>query len=174
MIVEPTHLTVVLGDNSLAADLRRLLVQEDIQHFGVTTHLRGLRSGLVSGEHDHVVVCILLDQVTLNRHGEALQRLLDDRHNFSGSLQSVGMLTDLGLSSEAASLGCDIYVDRAEDAYEMSRLLSEHHHRLQAAAHASKPHGYSARSMWMHRTSCASINSLFPPHQDDTNTPDFE
>ena len=71
-----SHLTVVVGASTLAEDLRRLLVQCGVAHAGVATHLRGLRKSMLLGENDLVIVCIALDQNTLQRHGDSLRRLL--------------------------------------------------------------------------------------------------
>jgi hypothetical protein len=105
------HLTVVIGASSIADELRRTLVQHDVAHAGVTTHIRGLRRSVVLGENDLVVVCIALDAHTLARHGNAVRQLLADHRCSPKPVRSVGLLSDIGLNRDAAELGCDVYVD---------------------------------------------------------------
>ena len=119
------HLTVVVGNSVLAEDLRRMLVQHDVHHIGVAAHMRGLRSTLVLGEHECMVVCIALDEATMQRHGAGLRQLLADQRCFSSRLRSVGLLTDLGLTRDVAALGCDIFVADTDEAFAAICCLGE-------------------------------------------------
>jgi hypothetical protein len=118
------QLTVVIGASSIAEQLRRTLVQHDVAHVGVSTHLRGLRRSMVMGRNELVVVCIALDQTTIARHGKAVRQLLADHHCRQQVVRSVGLLTDLGLNRDAAELGCDVYVDDSAQAAKAIVLLA--------------------------------------------------
>jgi len=110
------HLTVVVGASAVAEELRRSLVQHGVAHAGVAAHLRGLRKSMVLGENDLVVVCISLDQPTLERHGGSLRQMMADHHCFPQAMRTVGLLTDLGLTRDVAELGCDVFVHDTKDA----------------------------------------------------------
>lgn len=119
-----THITVVVGASAVAEELRRLLVQRNVAHAGVATHLRGLRSSIVTGCNDLVILCIALDQATLQRHGNSLRALLADCHCFPQAVRSVGLLTEVGLTQDVASMGCDVYAHNSKEAANAVRLLA--------------------------------------------------
>ena len=119
-----SQLTIVVGASSIAEALRRSLVRKGVAHAGVATHLRGLRRSLVLGETDLVILCIALDQATLNRHGDSLRRLLTDHHCLPRHVRSIGLLTEVGLTRQSAELGCDVYVHDSRAAVHAARLLA--------------------------------------------------
>ena len=133
-----SHLTVVVGASTLAEDLRRLLVQCGVAHAGVATHLRGLRKSMLLGENDLVIVCIALDQNTLQRHGDSLRRLLADCHCFPQAVRSVGLLTEVGLTRDVADMGCDVYAHDTKQAANAVRLLARRWTRQRASATAAR------------------------------------
>jgi hypothetical protein len=121
-----SHLTVVIGASAVADELRRSLVNQGVIHAGVTTHLRGLRQMMALGETDLVVICIALDRATLNRHGTAVRQLLADNNCFPHAVRSVGLLTEIGLTSELAEVGCDVFVHDSSEASNAIELIARH------------------------------------------------
>lgn len=131
----PSHLTVVVGGSRLADELRRCLVQRGVDHVGIATHLRGLRSSMATGDYDCMIVCIALDAATLQRHGEGLRQLLQDRaferrighgpRAGAGEIRSIGVLTDIGLTAEVATLGCDVFVADTGEAVDIAAWLAD-------------------------------------------------
>jgi hypothetical protein len=119
-----SHITVIVGASTVAEDLRRMLVRRKVSHAGVATHLRGLRKSMALAESDLMIVCIALDQPTINRHGESLRKLLADCHCFPQAVRSVGLLTEVGLTGDTASLGCDVYAHDSAEAARAVRLLA--------------------------------------------------
>ncbi|MCH8344932.1 MAG: hypothetical protein IH983_13225 [Planctomycetes bacterium] len=119
------HVTVVVGEPSMAEELRRALTEHGVDHAAVVAHISSIRRSLVLGENDFVVVCIALDHPTLSRQGPALRSLLADHHCFPTAVRTVGLLTDLGFTREAAELGCDVYVKDSVQAAEAIRLLDD-------------------------------------------------
>ena len=111
MVLTDSNLMVIVGESSDVHELRRSFARDGIPHAGVTTHLTGLRRALVVGAFRRVVLCLSMDGVTLRRHGDALRQVLADRGSFAIGLCSVGLLTDRGLRSKEATLGCDVYLD---------------------------------------------------------------
>lgn len=119
-----SHLTVVIGASSVAEDLRRMLVQRRVAHAGVVSHVRGLRRSLCSGQTDLMIICIALDQPTLKRHGDSVRQLLRDCRCFPQAVRSVGLLTEIGLTPDVASMGCDVYAQDSTAAATAVRLLA--------------------------------------------------
>jgi hypothetical protein len=147
------QLTVVIGASSIAEQLRRTLMQHDVAHVGITTHLRGLRRSMVMGQNELVVVCIALDQTTIARHGKAVRQLLADHHCRQQVVRSVGLLSDLGLNRDAAELGCDVYVDDSAQAAKAITLLARRWQNARARAikagpSARKASGRSLARSW--------------------------
>jgi hypothetical protein len=121
----PDHLTVVIGASSVAEELRRSLVQHGVTHAGITAHLRGLRRTMVLEQREElVVVCVSLDQATIERHGASLRQLLADHHCSPRGIRSVGLLTGLGFTRDVAEMGCDVYVEDSEQAAKAVRMLA--------------------------------------------------
>ncbi|MDY7108275.1 MAG: hypothetical protein SYC29_06520, partial [Planctomycetota bacterium] len=58
------HLAVVIGASRTAEDLRRYLVRRGTPYTGVTTHLRGLRRGLLLGRPEMAIICVALNRST--------------------------------------------------------------------------------------------------------------
>ncbi len=119
------HLTIVLGDPAKADELRCALDRHGVDHAAVVTQPRSIRRSLVLGENDFVVVCIALDGPTIRKHGKALRSLLADHRCFPTAVRTVGLLSDLGLTREAAELGCDVYVEDSAHAATAIKLLDE-------------------------------------------------
>jgi hypothetical protein len=119
------HLTIVLGDPAKAGELRSALSRHGVDHAAVVTQPRSIRRSLVLGENEFVIVCIALDEPTIREHGEALRCLLSDHRCFPTAVRTVGLLSDLGLTREAAELGCDVYVEDSAHAATAIRLLDE-------------------------------------------------
>ena len=163
------HVTVVVGEPSTADELRRALTEHGVDHAAVVAHISSIRRSLVLGENDFVVVCIALDHSTLSRQGPALRSLLADHHCFPTAVRTVGLLTDLGFTREAAELGCDVYVKDSAQAAEAIRLLDD-----AWAAGSSQPSPSSAEAQpsrhwrihggWMHGSPDlpAELTSLIP------------
>ena len=121
----PAHLTVILGDPAKADQLRSALEDHGVDHAAVIAQVSSIRRSLVLGENDFVVMCIALDEPTIARHGAALRNLLSDNRCFPTTVRTVGLLSDLGLTREAAELGCDVYVEDSATAAEAIQLLDE-------------------------------------------------
>ncbi len=121
----PAHLTVILGDPAKADQVRCALETHGVDHAAVVAHVSSIRRSLVLGENDFVVVCIALDERTIARHGKALRSLLSDNQCFPTAVRTVGLLSDLGLTREAAELGCDVYVEDSATAADAIRLLDD-------------------------------------------------
>ena len=119
------HLTIVLGDPARAGRLRCALEAHGVDHAAVVAGVSSIRRSLLLGENDFVVVCIALDEATLDRHGEGLRGLLSDHRCFPTTVRTVGLLGRLGLNRQAAELGCNVYVDDSAHAAEVIRLLAD-------------------------------------------------
>jgi hypothetical protein len=119
------HLTLVLGDPAKAEHLRCALEAHGVDHAAVVAQIGSVRRSLVLGENDFVVVCIALDRSSIDQHGQALRTLLSDNGCFPTQVRTVGLLSDLGLTREAAELGCDVYVEDSAQAAEVIRLIEE-------------------------------------------------
>lgn len=119
------HLTLVVGDPAKAGRLRRALEEQGVDHAAVVARVESIRRSLVLGENDFVVVCIALDRATIDRDGKALRSLLSDNQCFPTTVRTIGLLSDLGLTRDAAELGCDVYVDDSTQAARVIRLLDD-------------------------------------------------
>jgi len=118
------EITLVIGASEAAEELRRFLNRSGATHAGSAGHLRGLRRSLTQTDaaDEVVVVCVALDESTLNRHGKTLRSLLDDLPA-AGRVRSVGLLTDDGLTPKVAEVGCDVYVGSAAAATDVMRAM---------------------------------------------------
>jgi len=108
------HLAVFVSASDATQSLRHDLINAGIAPAALASHLRGLRRGLVLGEYERVTLCIALDRATLDRHGPMLRRLLEDRRSFPTTITAIGWTLGQALTAEAASLGCDVYLDDHE------------------------------------------------------------
>jgi hypothetical protein len=117
------HLTIVLGEPGKADELRSALEEHGVEHAAVVAQISSVRRSLVLGENEFVVVCIALDQRTIDQHGPALRSLLADNQCFPTKVRTVGLLSDLGLTRDAAQLGCDVYVEDSAQAAKVIRML---------------------------------------------------
>ena len=141
------HLTLVFGEPATAGQLRSALERHGVAHAAVVAHLGSIRRSLVLGENEFVVVCIAIDKPTIMRQGEELKGLLSDNHCFPTGLRTVGLLTDLGLTTAAAELGCDLYVDNSAEAAKAIRLLDDAWSQEEGGADAEP-----ARRQWAIRS----------------------
>jgi hypothetical protein len=144
---ETAHLTIVLGGPARAGQLRRALEAHGVEHAAVVAGVSSIRRSLVRGENDCVVMCIALDEPTLDRHGEDLRRLLADHGCFPTALRTVGLLGRLGLNRQAAELGCNVYVDDSARAAQVIRLLKDDASPARARA-AVRPTAAAPASRW--------------------------
>ncbi len=119
------HLTIVFGEPAKAEELRSALDRHGVDHAAVVAQPRSVRRSLVLGENEFVVVCIALDEPTIREHGKALRCLLSDHRCFPTAVRTVGLLSDLSLTREAAELGCDVYVEDSIQAAMAIRLLDD-------------------------------------------------
>ena len=119
------HLTFVLADPARAEKLRCVLEEHGVDYAAVVAHPWSVRRSLILDENDFVIMCIALDKPTLQRHGKALRSLLSDHRCFPTTLRTVGLLSDLGLTREAAELGCDVYVEDSVQAAKAIRLIEQ-------------------------------------------------
>lgn len=113
-----THLAVVVSASETAQRLRCDLIEAGVAPSSLASHVRGLRRSLVLGEYERVTLCIDLDTLTLQRHADALRRLLRDRRSFPTTVTAIGITDGRPLSAQAASLGCDVYLDDLEQTIE--------------------------------------------------------
>jgi hypothetical protein len=123
------HLAVVIGASRTAEELRRYLVTCGTPCSGVANHLRGLRRSLLLGRPEMAVVCVALNRLTLERHGEELRRLVRDLRAFPTPIHTIGLVPPLTLMSRVVHLGCDIYVSSAGEARDVLGLLRRHRRR---------------------------------------------
>jgi hypothetical protein len=152
------HLVIVLADPERAGPLRCALQAHGVGHAAVAAQVSSIRRRLVRSDHDFVVVCVGLDEATLNRHGTALRQLLADHGCFPTPLRSVGLLDGLGLSRQAAELGCNVYVHGSDRAAEVIRLLEDD------AAPQASPVGPRLRGLqWSTRGRWISGSPNLPP-----------
>jgi len=79
----------------------------------------------VSGEHDLLIVAIVLDDIIETPLADGLRTLLADRAGFAGSLRSVGLLGLDGWRPAALGLGCDVLVNDADQALDAILLLRD-------------------------------------------------
>lgn len=116
---------VVIGASPLAEAVRRSFVRRGLPHAGTAAHLRGLRRSLVLGECESAVLCIALDEATLDQYGHALRGVLQDQSTFASPVCSVGILPNDRLTPELASLGCHVYVQSPGQATDVVRVFDE-------------------------------------------------
>lgn len=121
----PLQLTVIVGDCDTATNVRALLQAHGVSHLALASNMMSLRRRLVRGEQELLVLCIVLDEETLDRQGASLQALLADHHCSQTPVRSVGLLTDLGMTPEVAQMGCNVYVDDTAQAAEAIRQMVE-------------------------------------------------
>jgi hypothetical protein len=141
------HLVIVLADPQRAGPLRRALETHGVGHAAIAAQVSSIRRRLVQSEHDFVVVCVGLDEGTLSRHGRDLRQLLADHGCFPATIRSVGLLDGLGLSRQAAELGCNVYVHGSARAAEVIRLLEGDAPLAEAAARSGVQ--WSTKGRWM-------------------------
>ena len=110
------HLGVLIGSCPGVEQVRRSLSQAGVPHLGATSHLRGVRRRLWFAHGSPTVLCIALDRTTLRRYGDALAAMLAGLASLPGTVRSIGLLPEHGLTPGTAQLGCDIYVRSAEEA----------------------------------------------------------
>lgn len=133
---------VLLGTTPILNDLRRTLAARGEPVVGVSTHLRGLRSALAVRNDQRFILVVAIERATLERYGALLRRLLADYSSANGPVRCVGLLDDAGLSAEAATLGCDLYVSApsacSEQLADLVRCVAQHSPFVQTYNHVNR------------------------------------
>jgi hypothetical protein len=80
---------------------------------------------MIEDDVDLVILCIALDQSTIQKHGTALKKLLADFNCQPQAMRSVGLLTEVGLTGSAAEMGCDVYAHNSRQAAQAVQLLAK-------------------------------------------------
>jgi hypothetical protein len=162
------HVHLIIGASEPAEKLRRYLVRTGKPHAGATSHLRGLRGCLaMSGEDQEVTVYVALDGTTVGRHGRALRTLMADLQGRPGSVRSIGLLSEIGLTTEAAEIGCDVYVDSSREARRVGRML--HRGEDRRAVRESRHH---ARRLRRHQQTAWLPGPAGPAREEDIDPTD--
>ena len=125
MITAPPPLALILDEPYAAQLMKSTLIQYGVQRAVVADPSVQIRRSLVLGANQLVVVCIALTQPTISRFGRAIQQLRADRNGFLTPLRLVGVLTGAGVTTQAAQLGCDVYVENLSQAAKVIHLLAE-------------------------------------------------
>jgi hypothetical protein len=107
---------VLTGASPSIDAFRRKLIKRAIPHVSVGAHLRGLRRSLLLGRYDLAIVCVSLDEWTLQRFGLPMRQLLRDQHNLPTVVRSIGLIPDGRPSPGVAELGCDVLLRDAREA----------------------------------------------------------
>ncbi len=118
-------LVLILGEPYGARQMRATLIQYGVQRAIVADPTVQIRRSLVLGANQLVVVCIALTGPTISRFGRAIQQLRADRNGFLTPLRLVGVLAGDGVTTRAAQLGCDVYVENLSQAANVIHLLAE-------------------------------------------------
>ncbi len=155
MIAARPPLVLILGEPYGAQLMKATLIQYGVQRAVVADHTVQIRRSLVLGANQLVVVCIALTQLTISRFGRAIQQLRADRNGFLTPLRLVGVLTGAGVTTQAAQLGCDVYVENLSQAANVIHLLAEMCGARRAKLRRADPPGHGANDRrhelaWMH------------------------
>ncbi len=142
MSTAPPPLTLILDDPFTAQRMKFTLIQYGVQRAVVADHTGQVRRTLVLGADHLVVLCIALTQPTISRFGRAIQQLRADRDGFLTTLRLVGVLDDSGITTQAAQLGCDVYVENLSQAANVIHLLAEMCGARRAKSHQADPLGH--------------------------------
>ena len=140
----PLPLALILDEPYAAQLMKSTLIQYGVQRVVVADHTVPIRRSLVLGANQLVVACIALTQPTISRFGRAIQQLRADRNGFLTPLRLVGVLTGAGITTQAAQLGCDVYVENLSQAANVIHLLAEMCGARRAKLHRANPPGHGA------------------------------
>ena len=144
MITAQRPLVLILDEPNAAQLMKSTLIQYGVQRVVVADHTVQIRRRLVLGANQLVVVCIALTQPTISRFGRAIQQLRADRNGFLTPLRLVGVLAGDGVTTRAAQLGCDVYVENLSQAANVIHLLAEMCGARRAKLRRANPPGHGA------------------------------
>ena len=155
MSTAPPPLALILDEPYTALLMKATLIQYGVQRAVVADHTVQIRRTLVLGANQLVVVCIALTDPTISRFGRAIQRLRADRNGFLTPLRLVGVVDGAGVTTRAAELGCDVYVENLSQAANVIHLLAEMCGARRAKLRWANPPGHGANDRrhelaWMH------------------------
>lgn len=144
MSTAPQPLALILDEPYTALLMKATLIQNGVQRAVVADHTVQIRRTLMLGANQLVVVCIALTEPTISRFGRAIQRLRADRNGFLTPLRLVGVLDGAGVTTRAAELGCDVYVENLSHAANVIHLLAEMCGARRAKLRLANPPGHGA------------------------------
>ena len=144
MSTAPPPLALILDEPDAAQLMKATLIQYGVQRAVVADHTAQIRRTLVLGANQMVIVCIALTETTISRFGRAIQKLRADRNGFLTPLRLVGVLDGAGVTTRAAELGCDVYVENLSQAANVIHLLAEMCGARRAKLHWANPPGHGA------------------------------
>jgi hypothetical protein len=122
--------TLVIGDPSIAGELRDALVRNGLPAVSIVTSPWALRRRLVLDSGRSIVLCIALDERTIRRFGSHVRSLLADDASFPGVVRSVGLYAGFQPDPWATRLGCNVYVESGRMAAHLCRLMHRDASRL--------------------------------------------
>ncbi len=169
MITARPPLVLILGEPYGARQMRATLIQYGVQRAIVADHTVQMRRRLVLGANQLVIVCIALTHPTISRFGRAIQQLRADRNGFLTPLRLVGVLDRAGVTTRAAELGCDVYVENLSQAANVIHLLAEMCGARRAKLRRANPPGHGANDRrhelaWMRCPAHGEISGARIPH----------
>ncbi len=144
MSTAPPPLTLILDEPFAAQLMKSTLIQYGVQRAVVADHTVQIRRTLVLGADHLVVLCIALTEPTISRFGRAIHQLRADRNGFLTPLRLVGLLDHAGVTTQAAQLGCDVYVENLSQAANVIHLLAEMCGARRAKPRLADPLGHGA------------------------------
>lgn len=137
-------LVLILDEPYAAQLMKATLIKYGVQRAVVADPTVQIRRSLVLGANRLVVVCIALTEPTISRFGRAIQKLRADRNGFLTPLRLVGVLNGAEVTTRAAQLGCDVYVENLAQAANVIHLLAEMCGARSAKPHRANPPGHGA------------------------------
>ena len=137
-------LVLILDEPSSAQLMKATLIQYGVQRAVVADPTVQIRRSLVLGANRLVVVCIALTEPTISRFGRAIQKFRADRNGFLTPLRLVGVLDGAGVTTRAAQLGCDVYVENLSQAANVIHLLTQMCGARRAKPRRANPPGHGA------------------------------
>ena len=137
-------LVLILDEPYAAQLMKATLIKYGVQRAVVADPTVQIRRSLVLGANRLVVVCIALTEPTISRFGRAIQKLRADRNGFLTPLRLVGVLNGAEVTTRAAQLGCDVYVENLAQAANVIHLLAEMCGARSAKPRRANPPGHGA------------------------------
>ncbi len=158
-------LVLILDEPYAAQLMKATLIQYGVQRAVVADPTVQIRRSLVLGANQLVVVCIALTEPTISRFGRAIQKLRADRNGFLTPLRLVGVLDGAGVTTRAAQLGCDVYVENLSQAANVVHLLAEMCGARRAKLRRANPPGHRADDQrhdlaWMYGLAHSEISGV--------------